>query len=323
MLYCSAQKVPINACEDLSSPSVRAKLQSYFDSAGTFPPEGSEEEYSHYFKSAYPDEQDRRRHINRLVANASPSHGHIALACLLKLDKARMIWTTNFDGMVEDAASAVFGSTTKLITSTLDSAQLAMEALNEGRWPLLIKLHGDFRSRQLKNTSNELQVQDAKLRVALVEGCKRYGLATIGYSGRDHSVMDALEEGLNSGNGYPAGLFWFHRSDSPVLPRVTDLIAKARSFGIQANLIETETFDELLPDILLLIKDLPDDLAEILNKHAPRITDAPMPPSSGRWPVLRTNALPILSYPSLCRRIVCKIAGLKKFDKPSKRRALM
>ena len=86
MLYCSAQKVPINACEDLSSPSVRAKLQSYFDSAGTFPSEGSEEEYSHYFKSAYPEEQDRRRHINRLVANASPSHGHIALACLLKLD---------------------------------------------------------------------------------------------------------------------------------------------------------------------------------------------------------------------------------------------
>ena len=233
-----------------------------------------------------------------------------------------MIWTTNFDGMVEDAASAVFGSTTKLITSTLDSAQLAMEALNEGRWPLLIKLHGDFRSRQLKNTSNELQVQDAKLRVALVEGCKRYGLATIGYSGRDppswmHSTRLLIVEWIS------IGLFWFYRSDSPVLPRVTDLIAKARSFGIQANLIETETFDELLPDILLLIKDLPDDLAEILNKHAPRITDAPMPPSSGRWPVLRTNALPILSYPSLCRRIVCKIAGLKKFDKPSKRRALM
>jgi NAD-dependent SIR2 family protein deacetylase len=312
MLYCSAQKVPISACEDLSSRIVRARLQNYFDAAGTFPSNGSDEEYSHYFRSAYPDEQDRRRYIDRLVANATPSHGHIALGCLLKLDKARMVWTTNFDGVVEDAASAVFGSTTKLVTSTLDSAQLALEALNEGRWPLLIKLHGDFRSRQLKNTSDELQAQDAKLRKALVEACKRYGLAAIGYSGRDHSVMDALEEGLDNGNGYPSGLFWFHRSDSPVMPRVTDLIARAHSLGIQANLIEAETFDELLPDILLLIKDLPAELTEVLNKHAPRISEAPMPAFSGRWPVLRTNALPILSYPSLCRRIVCKIGGTKE-----------
>jgi hypothetical protein len=312
MLYCSAQKVPVAACEDLSSPNVRARLQNYFDATGRFPSDGSDEEYSHYFRSAYPDEQDRRRYVDRLVTNASPSHGHIALACLLKLEKARIVWTTNFDGMVEDAASQVFGTTTKLVTSTLDSAQLAMEALNEGRWPLLAKLHGDFRSRQLKNTSEELQAQDARLRKALVEACKRYGLATIGYSGRDHSVMDALEEGLDNGNGYPFGLFWFHRSDSPVMPRVRELIAKASSLGIQANLIEEETFDELLPDILLLIKDLPDELSEVLNEHAPRITEAPMPTFSGRWPVLRTNALPILSYPSLCRRIVCKIGGTKE-----------
>jgi hypothetical protein len=41
------------------------------------------------------------------------------------------------------------------------------------------------------------------------------------------------------------------------------------------------------------------------------MTEAPMPAFRGRWPVLRTNALPILSYPSLCRRIVCKIGGAK------------
>lgn len=310
-LYCSAQKVPISACEDLSSASVRARLQNYFNSVGSFPSDGSDEEYSHYFKIAYPDEQDRRRYIDRLVANASPSHGHVALACLLKLDKARLVWTTNFDGMVEDSASTIFGTTTKLVTSTLDSSQVAMEALNEGRWPLLVKLHGDFRSRHLKNTSDELQAQDAKLRRALVEGCKRFGLATIGYSGRDHSVMDALEEGLDNGNGFPSGLYWFHRSDSPVMPRVTSLVNKAQSMGIQANIIAVETFDELLPDVLLLIKEVPDEVAEILNKHAPRITEASLPSVNGTWPLVRTNALPLLSYPSLCRRIVCTIGGTK------------
>lgn len=311
-LYCSAQRISINTCSDLSNPTVQARLQNHFDGLGDFAANGSDEEYSHYFRIAYPDEQDRRRYIDRLQASASPSHGHMALASLLYLDRVRIVWTTNFDGMMEDAASRIFRTTTKLTTSTLDSAHIAMEALNEGRWPVLVKLHGDFRSRLLKNTSEELQAQDAQLRKALVEACRRYGLAVIGYSGRDHSVMDALEESLDHGNGYPFGLYWFHRSDSPVLPRVSDLIRKAVAVGIQAHLIEAETFDELLPDVLLLIKDLPDELTETLNRHAPRLTEAPIPLPHGRWPVLRMNALPVVSYPTVSRSIVCSIGGTKE-----------
>jgi NAD-dependent SIR2 family protein deacetylase len=311
-LYCSAQRVPVSSCSDLGNPSLRAKLQQHFNTAGGFPPENSDEEYSHYFKTTYPDEQDRRRYIDRLVSNAAPSYGHLALAALMKLDRARLVWTTNFDRMVEDAAVEVLGGSSKLVIATLDSANLAMEAINEGRWPLLAKLHGDFQSRQLKNTSEELQTQDARMRHALVEACKRYGLAVVGYSGRDHSVMDALEEGIDDGNGYPSGLFWFQRSDSPCLPRVSDLISKATAKGIQANVVSVETFDELLSDVLLLIKDLPAELAEILNKHAPRVTDAPIPENKGRWPVVRLNALPVVSYPTLCRRVVCNIGGMQE-----------
>jgi hypothetical protein len=124
--------------------------------------------------------------------------------------------------------------------------------------------------------------------------------------------MDALEEGLDNGSGFPSGLYWFHRSDNPILPRVTDLVSKARALGIQADVIESETFDELLPDVLLLVRDLPEELTEILNRHAPRLSEARIPPFDGRWPVLRMNALPVLSYPSLCRRVVCTIGGAKE-----------
>jgi NAD-dependent SIR2 family protein deacetylase len=313
-LYCSAQRVPISSCSDLGSPVLRAKLQQYFNAAVGFPLENSDEEYSHYFRATYPNEQDRRRYIDRLVASASPSYGHLALAALMKLDKARLVWTTNFDRMVEDAAVEVLGGSSRFVIATLDSAQVAMEAINEGRWPLLVKLHGDFQSRQLKNTSDELKVQDEKMRHALVEACKRYGLAVVGYSGRDHSVMDALEEAIDDGNGYPAGLFWFQRSDSPALPRVTDLISKANAQKIQANIINVETFDELLSDVLLLIQNLPDELTEILNRHAPRITNAPIPETKGRWPVVRLNALPVVSYPTLCRKVVCEIGGMKEVN---------
>ena len=308
-LYCSAQRVPISSCSDLGSPALRSKLQQHFDTSGGFPPENSDEEYSHYFRATYPDEQDRRRYIERKVANGSPSYGHLALAALMKLDRVRLVWTTNFDRMVEDAAAKFLGSSGRLVIATLDSANLAMEAINEGRWPLLVKLHGDFQSRQLKNTSAEIQAQDARMRHALVEACKRYGLAVVGYSGRDHSLMDALEEGIDNGNGYPSGLFWFQRSDSPCLPRVTDLISKAKASGIQADIVNVETFDELLSDILLLIQNLPAEVTDILNQHAPRVTDAPIPENRGRWPVIRLNALPVISYPTLCRRVVCNIGG--------------
>ncbi len=140
----------------------------------------------------------------------------------------------------------VLGSTSKIVFASLETSAVAMSAINEGRWPVIGKLHGDFQSSQLKNTSDELKTQDAKLRRALVESCKRYGLMVIGYSGRDQSIMDALEEAIDGGQGYPRGLVWFHRPDGPVFERVSALISKATAAGIQAQIVEVQTFDELL-----------------------------------------------------------------------------
>ena len=44
-----------------------------------------------------------------------------------------------------------------------------MQALNQGRWPVLAKMHGDFQSLRLKNTSDELRNQDEKIRHAMLE----------------------------------------------------------------------------------------------------------------------------------------------------------
>lgn len=313
-LFCSAQRVTIQSCSDLSNPALRARIQQYFDSLGTFPTKDSEDEYAYYFETTYPSELDRRRYIDRMISGASPSYGHIALAALLKMDKVRALWTTNFDRMVEDAAIPLLGSSGKLIVATPDTREVAMQAMNEGRWPLLAKIHGDFHSRRLKNTTHELRAQDAELRRALVEACKRYGLAVVGYSGRDQSVMDALEEAIDDGHGYPAGLFWFHRSQSRCLPRVNDLIAKAAAKGIEAKTVAVETFDELMADLLLLLPEIPHEIVVQLNTRAQRISDAPVPqPSTSKsWPIVRLNALPVVAAPTICRRVVCKIGGAKE-----------
>ena len=249
-LYCSATRVSKRACENLGSTALRHRLDAHFVNVGGFPSADAAEEYAAFFEAAYPNPSDRRLYLERFLTGVKPSFGHLVLAALMKAGQTRLLWTTNFDRLIEDSGASSGLSPSQLIVAAIDNAATALEGLNEGRWPLLAKLHGDFQSRRLKNTSDELCIQDATLRRALVESARRFGLVVIGYSGRDESVMDALEEGIAKGQGYPSGLFWFERPEHPILPRVTRLLAKANAAGVNACLLHTQTFDELLGDIV-------------------------------------------------------------------------
>lgn len=312
VLFCSAQRVSLKVCEDLSSLVVRQKLNDYFRSTGRFPAVNSPDEYAAYFEAAYPNPRDRRSVLEKFMIGIKPSFGYLVLAALMKMDKVRMVWTTNFDKLLEDAATQFLGSTSKFTVATLDNSETAMRVINESTWPLIGKLHGDFQSQSLKNTSEELQMQDAEIRRALVESCKRYGLIVVGYSGRDESVLNALEQAVDSGRGYPQGLFWFQREGSSVLPAVSSLISKARHCGIQAELLGLQTFDELLGDIVRQVGDIPMDIQMKLDSHVTRIREIPLEPPGRNWPVIRLNALPIMSFPTICRLVVCRIGGIKE-----------
>lgn len=308
-LYCSREKVPISACADLLDPSVRARLQSFFDSRPGYPAQGAPEEYAVYFEEAYPDERDRRRVISNALLGAAPSYGHLVLAALLKIGRAEIVWTPNFDTLIEDAVSTVFSTTGALTVADLDRCRIANEAIVERRFPLLGKLHGDFRSVRLKNTNQELLRQDSDLRTALVDVCRTRGLAVIGYSGRDDSVLDAIEEGLANGRGFPSGLYWFRRHDSQVAPRVRHLLATAASGGVMAGFIDIETFDELMGDVLEQIDAVPIEVAARIGATRPRLSAAPIEDPGQGFPVVRLNALPLISYPIVCRRVECVIGG--------------
>jgi NAD-dependent SIR2 family protein deacetylase len=311
-LFCAAQRISVKNCEDLSNASVQQRLNAYFQNLGTYPAEGAADEYATFFEAAYPDPKDRRVILDGYVTGAKPSYGHLVLAALMQMGKTRIVWTTNFDRLIEDAAVQALGSTSKLVVATTDNSRIAMEALNESRWPLLGKMHGDFQSRRLKNTSEELLIQDAEIRRALVESCRRFGLIVVGYSGRDESVMRALEDALDSGKGYPAGLYWFHRPDAPALPSVKQLIDKAVHCGIQAEILEAQTFDELLGDITKQLNDIPPDIQTRLDVRATRASEIPLEPPGQGWPVIRMNALPLTGWPTICRRIVCTIGGTRE-----------
>jgi NAD-dependent SIR2 family protein deacetylase len=311
-LYCAAERVSVNACGDLASPEVRARLQQHFDTRGGFPPPGADAEYAAYFEAAHPDEASRRRYLDREIGRASPSFGHYALAALLSAGRAPVVWMTNMDRTVEDAFAELTGKTSPLTVASLDSAAIALAALNERRFPLVGKLHGDYQSTQLKNARQELREQDRQMRDALLESCRRYGLVVVGYSGRDASVMQVLEDAVAAGRAFPQGLFWIHRS-GPVPARVAQLIERARAAGVDAHLVEAETFDELLGDLLLLETGLPAKVSAFLEARRPaRLSNAPALAGAGGFPVIRLNALAFVEWPNVARLVRCEIGGAKE-----------
>lgn len=311
-IFSSEKKIPIKHLADLSDTNVRTKIQAYFNGVSGAPAENSPEEYSYYFERAYPSEADRRTYIEGKLSGSSPCYGHLVMAALVKLQKIKIIWTTNFDRLPEDAIVKTLGTMSTLIVATLSSADTALEAMNGSRFPLLVKPHGDYQYRQLKNTSEELREQDGKLRHALIEGCKRSGLAIVGYSGRDLSIIQAMEAAIEAGHAFPGGLFWFTRDTENLLQSVKDLMEKAAAANIDAHIIQVETFDELMGDIIHSLPDVPDGLLAELGQSAKRVSNVPLPPPAGIWPIIKTNAFPITVSPSVCRRIACTIGGIKE-----------
>jgi hypothetical protein len=293
---------------DLSNPSIRTQLQAHIDSLGSLPSAGQPDEYAALFEAVYSAEADRRVYLDSKMSGAKPSYGHIALATLMHAQSCRIVWTTNFDPLVADACARVYDGTGYLTTVALDSPDLAKQCIDEGRWPVEVKLHGDFRSRRLKNTADELRLQDERLRRVLVDSCRRFGVVVAGYSGRDTSVMDAFSEAVQAG-AFPAGLFWLHRGEDAPLPRVRDFLVKAAGIGIDTALVRIESFDEIMRDLIRVKPDIDTRTLQGFALERRRWSPAPPPAGHRGWPVVRLNALPIAQTPSVCRRIVCSVGG--------------
>jgi hypothetical protein len=309
VLYVSQRRVAPQTVADLSNPAIRAQLQTHIDAAGTLPAAGSPDEYAGLFEAVYPAESDRRAFLDAKLTGAKPSYGHLALAALMRGQRTRLVWTTNFDPLVADSCAKIFGTTGTLTSVALDAPDLALQVIADGRWPVEVKLHGDFRSRRLKNTNDELRQQDARLRQLLVDTCGRFGLVVAGYSGRDSSIMDALDEAAIRPGAFPAGLFWLHRGEDLPLPRVIALLARAVAQGVEASLVRIENFDEALRDAIRLIDGLDTTGLDSFAAERRRWSPAQRPVGRRSWPVVRLNALPVVQAPTVCRRVICQIGG--------------
>ncbi|MBI2270310.1 MAG: SIR2 family protein [Bacteroidetes bacterium] len=162
-IYCSLERYDISLFNNLSDPAIRNQIQSYFDAKQSYPKSNSTDEYSVYFEEAYPSATDRSTYLMQQLQGMQNSFGHKVIGVLMKNDLIRLIFTTNFDKAFENAAVGQFKTMDNFFVATLDNISTAVQKYHSDLRPYITKIHGDYFSEKLKNTSTELQEQDKKL----------------------------------------------------------------------------------------------------------------------------------------------------------------
>lgn len=304
-LYCLEENQDIKN-HDSNKDTVRRKIQDYFDSRG-YPPPLHNDEYSFYFYKTFgTDYAAQQRYLSEKLSSdkISLNAGHKILAGLIALEKAKLVFTSNFDEVIETAYAKISGMT--LPTFHLEGSYAALEALNQERFPIYAKVHGDFKYQSVKNLSADLLNNDRQIQNCFLAATSRYGLVVSGYSGRDTNVMEMFEKAIKLHNAFPSGLFWTVTDQYFVSPSVSALIREAQKLGVNAHIIESGTFDIMLSKMWRSLPGRPDNIVQKVNANNYKVVSIALPPAGNGFPIIRTNVLPIVSLPTRCALIKTK-----------------
>jgi len=243
--------------ENYRNPKVQNVIQNWLNNQGEYIELGSTEEYSFYAQKCFPIEEHRRQYFQKICSDKTPAIGYRTIPLLMKQGLLDSVWTTNIDDLVMTAC--VQGSI-QAIEITLDSVQ-RLSRRNQNRHELpVVKLHGDFKYGELKNTDKELQNQDDTFRQKLIEYVQDKHLIVVGYSGRDSSLMKTLKDAYSRDGG--GMLFWCGYGDN-ISPEVADLLNHANK-NRKAFYVPTDGFDTTLLNLTKLVIEGNDQLKQEL-----------------------------------------------------------
>lgn len=147
-----------------------------------------------------PDDDDREQ--GRKV----PTAGHKAIARLVRDGYVRVIVTTNFDRLIENA----------LREAGVEPTVIGSPDALEGAEPLthsacyILKLHGDYKDARILNTDAELDAYPDAYNTLLDRIIDEHGMIVCGWSGEwDHALRAAILRAPN--RRYP--MFWASRGE--------------------------------------------------------------------------------------------------------------
>ncbi len=227
---------------DLKIEDNRRIIQAYFDQRGD---RDISNPYSFYFEECYPDQFVRKEFLTHLVRDKKPSIGFLCLAALVENRKFNIVWTTNFDDLIEKAINALNYRSCQIVSP--ENAP-SVRSFNSDI-PTIVKLHGDFRYDPLQNTTEELQSLEGSLHKYFLDASRRRGLIVVGYSGNDESVLNTLEKALEQQNPFPKGLIWCIPRDVVPNNRLIKLIERANVIDNRSGFLEIDSFDYFMHEV--------------------------------------------------------------------------
>ena len=215
-------------------------------------------DYSKIFDKRFElNKKDGFAFLEKIMEGKEPSCGYSVLAQILDTKRHKVVITTNFDSLTEDA---LFIYARKKPLVVVHEA-LANYIKPFGTRPIIVKIHRDLLLTP-KNTTDETSELEANFARNLTDIFKYYTPIVIGYGGNDGSLMGFLEE-LNEIEG---GIFWFYREqDGGLSPRIKNLIGK-----FDGCAIPIPGFDDLMIQIgnRLELERLDKKVVEIAEQRA-------------------------------------------------------
>ncbi|MGD9492752.1 MAG: SIR2 family protein [Bacteroidales bacterium] len=258
-IYKSNNSTALGWVDNYKNPKVQEVIQNWLDNQGIYPERDSKEEYSFYANKCYPIDEHRRQYFQKICSGKKPSIGYKTIPLLAEQGMLDSVWTTNIDDLV---VTSCLGSSIQPLEITLDSVQrLNQRSQNRSELPV-IKLHGDFKYGELKNTNKELLSQDETFRVKLIDYLQDKNLIVVGYSGRDASLMSTLKEAYSKPGG--GMLYWCGYGDV-VNGDVVEFFSFIKDKGRRVFYVPTDGFDTTLRKVTQIVVSDNESLSKKLS----------------------------------------------------------
>lgn len=173
-----------------------------------------------------------------------PSRAHRAIAALVETGAVKVIVTTNFDRLMEQALGEV--GVAPVVVSSPDSAESAPPYAHVRC--VLVKIHGDYLDSRLLNTETELQQYDERMHRLVARIVGDHGMVVVGWSGAwDPALRSILTD---RGRGLYTD-YWVARRDPE--PSAAQAIA-----AVGAESLRAQSADDFFGRLLEQVRSLHD-----------------------------------------------------------------
>lgn len=148
-----------------------------------------------------------------------PTAAHMAVANLMAKGYVRVVLTTNFDSLLEQALAELGVNPT--VIASADHVSGALPLVHAG--PTIIKLHGDYMDTRIRNTLGELSAYEPVIDTLLDRILDEFGLIVCGWSGEWDIALKAAIDRTPS-RRFP--MYWAARG---ALPAAAQALVDRRS----------------------------------------------------------------------------------------------